>query len=197
MARPAQRAPDRRWTEEDFYAARDAAPPGERWELVDGQVLVTPAPHWVHQRLIGRLFESLAPYVRAHGLGEAFVSPLDVELEPGLVLQPDLLVVPVGALTRRSDVVDRLLLAVEVVSPSSARHDRVRKRPHYQRHRVSEYWIIDDASQTVERWTPRDERPELIAERLQWDSGGAAEPFVLDLVQFFRDAAPEDEKPKQ
>ena len=197
MAMPAQRAPDRRWTEEDFYAARDAAPPGERWELVDGQVLVTPAPHWVHQRLIGRLFESLAPYVRAHGLGEAFVSPLDVELEPGLVLQPDLLVVPVGALTRRSDVVDRLLLAVEVVSPSSARHDRVRKRPHYQRHRVSEYWIIDDASQTVERWTPRDERPELIAERLQWDSGGAAEPFVLDLVQFFRDAAPEDEKPKQ
>ena len=197
MAMPAQRAPDRRWTEVDFYAARDAAPPGERWELVDGQVLVTPAPHWVHQRLIGRLFESLAPYVRAHGLGEAFVSPLDVELEPGLVLQPDLLVVPVGALTRRSDVVDRLLLAVEIVSPSSARHDRVRKRPHYQRHRVSEYWIIDDASQTVERWTPRDERPELIAERLQWDSGGAAEPFVLDLVQFFRDAAPEEEKPKQ
>lgn len=197
MAMPAQRAPDRRWTEEDFYAARDAAPPGERWELVDGQVLVTPAPHWVHQRLIGRLFESLAPYVRAHGLGEAFVSPLDVELEPGLVLQPDLLVVPVGALTRRSDVVDRLLLAVEIVSPSSARHDRVRKRPHYQRHRVSEYWIIDDASQTVERWTPRDERPELIAERLQWDSGGAAEPFVLDLVQFFRDAAPEEEKPKR
>jgi len=197
MAMPAQRAPDRRWTEEEFYAARDAAPPGERWELVDGQVLVTPAPHWVHQRLIGRLFESLAPYVRAHGLGEAFVSPLDVELEPGLVLQPDLLVVPVGALTRRSDVVDRLLLAVEIVSPSSARHDRVRKRPHYQRHRVSEYWIIDDASQTVERWTPRDERPELIAERLQWDSGGAAEPFVLDLVQFFRDAAPEEEKPKQ
>jgi len=92
---------------------------------------------------------------------------------------------------------DRLLLAVEIVSPSSARHDRVRKRPHYQRHRVSEYWIIDDASQTVERWTPRDERPELIAERLPWDSGGAAEPFVLDLVQFFRDAAPEDEKPKQ
>jgi Uma2 family endonuclease len=197
MAMPAQRAPDRRWTEEEFYAARDAAPPGERWELVDGQVLVTPAPHWVHQRLIGRLFEPLAPYVRAHGLGEAFVSPLDVELEPGLVLQPDLLVVPVGALTRRSDVVDRLLLAVEIVSPSSARHDRVRKRPHYQRHRVSEYWIIDDASQTVERWTPRDERPELIAERLQWDSGGAAEPFVLDLVQFFRDAAPEEEKPKQ
>ena len=53
MAMPAQRAPDRRWTEEEFYVAREAAPPGERWELVDGQVLVTPSPHWVHQRLIG------------------------------------------------------------------------------------------------------------------------------------------------
>jgi hypothetical protein len=48
MAMPAQRAPNRRWTEEEFYAARDAAPPGERWELVDGEVLVTPAPHWMH-----------------------------------------------------------------------------------------------------------------------------------------------------
>src|SRR5262245_41713278 len=47
MAMPAQRAPHRRWTEEEFYAARDAAPPGERWELVDGEALVTPSPHWV------------------------------------------------------------------------------------------------------------------------------------------------------
>jgi len=62
---------------------------------------------------------------------------------------------------------------------------------------VSEYWIIDDASQTVERWTPRDERPALIAERLQWDAADGVEPFVLHLVQFFRDTAPEDEKTRQ
>ncbi len=191
MAMPA-RAPHRPWTEEEFYTARDAAPPGERWELVDGEVLVTPAPHWMHQRIIGRLFELIAAYVRACALGEAFLSPLDVKLEPGLVLQPDLLVVPAGELRRRADTVRRLLLAVEIVSPSSARHDRVRKRPHYQRNRVPEYWIVDDMSQTIERWTPDDDRPELLAERLVWHPAGAPDPFVLDLPQFFKEGAAED-----
>ena len=192
MAMPAQRVPHRRWTEEEFYAARDAAPPGERWELVDGEVLATPAPHWMHQRIIGRLFELVAPYARLHALGETFLSPLDVKLEPGLVLQPDLLVVPAGELRRRSDAIRRLLLAVEIVSPTSARHDRVRKRPHYQRNRVPQYWIVDDMSQTVERWTPDDQRPELIAETLIWHPAGATDSFVLDLVQFFKDVAAED-----
>lgn len=192
MAMPAQRATRRPWTEEEFYAARDAAPAGERWELVEGKVLVTPAPHWVHQRIIGRLFVLLDAYVRPRGFGEVFASPLDVKLQPGLVLQPDLLVVPAGELRRRSDIVRRLLLAAEIVSPSSARYDRVVKRPHYQRNGVSEYWIVDDMSQTVERWTHDDERPELLAEQLVWHPSAASEPFMLDLVQFFKDVAAEE-----
>ena len=193
MGMPAQRAPYRRWTEAEFYTARDAAPPGERWELVDGEVLVTPSPHWTHQRIVGQLFARLNDYVRAQRLGEAFVSALDVKLEPGLVLQPDILVVPAGLLRRRSDIVRALLLAVETVSPSSARYDRVTKRPHYQRHRVSQYWIVEDTSRTIERWTPDDDRPEILAEQLIWHPVGATEPFVLDLVRFFEEVAPEDE----
>ena len=111
----------------------------------------------------------------------------------GLVLQPDLFVVPAGELRKRADVIRRLLLAIEIVSPSSARHDRVRKRPHYQRHRVPEYWIVDDTSQTIERWTPDDARPELLAEQLIWQPAGASEPCVLDLVRFFADVGPEDD----
>jgi Uma2 family endonuclease len=189
MAMAAQRTAHRRWTEDEFYRARDAAPAGERWELVDGDVLVTPSPHWTHQRVVVRLTVLLDAYVRAQGLGEVFTSPLDVKLEPGLVLQPDVLVVPAGELRRRSDVVRHLLLAVEMVSPSSARHDRVTKRPRYQRNRVPEYWIVDDRSQTVERWKPDDERPDLIAEELVWHPDGAGGPFVLDLVHFFADVA--------
>lgn len=195
MGMPAQRTPPRRWTEDEFYVARDAAPHGERWELVDGEVLVTPSPHWTHQRILSRLFILIEAYVRERALGEAFPSPLDVKLEPGLVLQPDLLVVPAGELRRRSDIVRRLLLAAEIVSPTSARHDRVRKRPHYQRNRVPEYWIVDDASRTFERWTPDDDRPELLAETLVWHPSGASEPFVLDLVRFFADVVPEEETP--
>jgi Uma2 family endonuclease len=88
--------------------------------------------------------------------------------------------------------VKRLLLAAEVVSPSSARYDRVTKRPHYQRNRVSEYWIVDDMSRTIERWTPDDDRPELLAEQLTWHPSGVSEPFGLDIVQFFKDVAAED-----
>lgn len=192
MGMPAQRE-KRAWTEAEFYAARDAAPPGERWELVDGEVLVTPSPHWSHQRGVVRLLERLVAYVRAHGVGETFVSPLDVKLEAGLVLQPDLLVVPNGELRRRADVIRHLLLAVEIISPSSARLDRVKKRPAYQRTRVPEYWIVDGWSRTVERWRPDDDRPEIVSEVLVWNPTGSSEPLELDLAAFFSEIAPEDD----
>jgi Uma2 family endonuclease len=191
MAMPVLRTPHRRWTEEEFYRARDAAPPGERWELVDGEVLVTPSPHWSHQRVVVELAVLLHAYVRKHALGELFVAPLDVKLEPGLVLQPDVLVVPTGELETHADEVRRLLLAVESVSPTSARHDRVTKRPRYQRNRVPEYWVVDATSETIERWRPDDARPELLAEQLAWHPEGASEPFVLDLVRFFASVAVE------
>lgn len=180
----------RRWTEPEFYAARDDAPYGERWELVDGELLVTPSPNWVHQEIVGRLHLLIAPYLQEHPVGRALLSPLDVRMKPGLVMQPDLLVVPLDELKRRADVVRRLLLAIEVVSPGSARHDRVTKRPRYQRHRVPEYWVIDDSSQTAERWTPDDERPELIADRLVWHPAGAGAPLVIDLPAFFAEILP-------
>jgi Uma2 family endonuclease len=182
----------RRWTEADFYAARDAAPQGERWELVDGEVLVTPSPHWTHQRIVSRLTVLLVPYVQAHGLGEVFPSPLDVKLAPGLVLQPDVLVVPAGELTHRDDVVRRLVLAIEIISPSSARHDRVTKRPVYQRNRLPEYWIVDDAARIIERWTPDDARPEVITDELTWHPEGAAAPFELDVRMFFDEVTPKE-----
>jgi Uma2 family endonuclease len=196
MAMPTHTSPIRRWTLEEFYEARDAAPKSVRYEFVDGEILVTPSPHWTHQRIASQLFSLLNDYVRAHDVGEVFTPPLDVNLEPNLVLQPDILVVPRGLLRKRSDVVNRLLLAGEVISPSSARHDRVRKRPAYQRNRVPEYWIIDDRAQIVERWRPDDDRPEIVLEQLEWRPQGASEPFVLDLQRFFAELLPADDEPR-
>src|ERR1043166_9736044 len=71
MGMPAQQT-TRRWTEEEFYAARDAAPFGERWELVDGHVLVTPPPHWTQQRIVMSLSVLLHEYVRTQAIGETF-----------------------------------------------------------------------------------------------------------------------------
>ena len=144
-------------------------------------------------RVILRLSDRIAPYVRAQGFGEVFLSPVDVKLEPGLVTQPDLLVVPNGELRTRSDFIRHLVLAAEVSSPSSARYDRVKKRPAYQRNRVSEYWIIDEQSRTIERWRPDDERPEIASGEFLWHPANAVAPFTLSLPEFFRSVLPEDE----
>ncbi len=188
MRMAAKQSAARRWTEAEFEIARDAAPAGERWELVAGEVLVTPSPHWQHQGLLLALYKLIDAYVRSERLGRTFVAPLDVKLEPGLVTQPDLLVVPSDNLLPERYYITRLLLAAEVLSPASARFDRVLKRPQYQRNRVPEYWVVDRESRTIERWQPHDERPAILSDRLLWHPDGAANPFDLDLPALFSEA---------
>ncbi len=197
VSMPALEKPRRYWTEEEFYAARDAAPAGERWELIDGEVYitrydqgdVTPAPHWRHQRLVGVLFRWLDAWLETQPVGIAFTSPLDVKLDAAVQLQPDVLVVPLDEL-REASYVRRILLAAEVLSPSSAHADRVQKRKACMRAGVAEYWIVDSASELIERWQAGDERPAQVADRLEWLPAGATEPFVLDVPAFFRAALP-------
>lgn len=75
-------------------------------------------------------------------------------------------------------------LAVEILSPGSSRHDRVRKRPVYQRN-VPEYWIVDLDARLVERWRAAEERPEMLDRELTWMPIGASSPFVLDVERYF------------
>src|SRR5690348_11670981 len=85
---------------------------------------------------------------------------------------------------REQRAVRELLLAAEILSPSSGRFDRVIKREPYQRH-AGEYWIVDLDSRVVERWRPNDERPQIVPRGLVWHPAGAAEPFRLDLPWYF------------
>lgn len=78
---------------------------------------------------------------------------------------------------------------MEVLSPGTARVDRVVKRALYQQEGVPEYWIVDVASRLIERWTPNDDRPEILAERLSWQPDAAHAPLELDLQGFFQAVA--------
>ena len=162
---------------------------GTRYEVVDGELFVTPAPSFDHQEAVAQLWARVQPYVKAHVVGHAAMSPADVELDPHTLVQPDLFVVPLtdGRRPKRWSDVTGLILAVEVLSPSSARADRTVKRRLYQRAGVAEYWIVDLDGRLVERWRPADERPELLAETLDWRPVGTAEPLTLDLPRFFAD----------
>jgi len=144
MAMPAAAVP-RRWTLAEVRALIDANPaPVPRYELVDSDLLVTPAPNAVHQAAVLELASALRDYVIRTRVGEAFVSPFDVELEPRTLVQPDVFVVPPDEArrVRTAPPARVLLLAAEIISPGSARGDRGPKRELYQRH-VAEYWIVD------------------------------------------------------
>jgi Uma2 family endonuclease len=83
------------------------------------------------------------------------------------------------------DEVRRLLVVAEVLSPSTARADRVRKRTLYRDEQVPEYWVVDLDARTFERTTPREERPEILSEQLVWRPDGSSQPFVIDLEAYF------------
>lgn len=177
----------RRWTRAEVEALIEANPlQTPRYELVDGELLVTSSPGNLHQAAVFELAVALREYLIRTGLGEVFVSPSDVELEPGTLVQPDLYVVPPdeAARIRIERPVRVLLLATEVISPGSARGDRGRKRELYQR-RVPDYWIVDLDAELVEHWQPGEPGPLVLRERLEWHLAGAREPFALELAPYF------------
>ena len=79
-----------------------------------------------------------------------------------------------------------------MLSPSTARADRIVKRRRFQRAKVPEYWIVDLDARLVERWRPGDRRPEVLEERLEWRPESSLAPLVLDLPAFFREVHAED-----
>lgn len=182
MAMPAPPPAARRWTVPEVRALNRASG-STRYELVDGELLVTPGPSWSHQAVVGQLHVALAGYLRTHRVGYVFMAPADVEPFDGSLVQPDLFVTPLVDGRRPRDWAEagRLLLAVEVVSPSSARADRVTKRRLYQRMRVPEYWVVDLDARVVERWRPDDARPEVVDGMLPWQPEGAAEALAIEV----------------
>lgn len=172
------------WTVEMRNALPDD---GKRYEVIDGKLFVTPAPRWTHQDAIGRLHLILAPYVSAQAVGHVILSPADVEFAYDTVVEPDLFVVPLvnGRRPRDWREAGHMRLAIEVLSPSTARLDQVRKRALYLREGVDEYWIVDVEGRVVQRWRPGDDRPEVLSERLVWTPLGAETALVIDLAAYF------------
>ena len=160
---------------------------GNRYEVVDGELLVTPSPTFHHQDAVLALAWRLKPFVDSSGAAYLSISPADIELDERTLVQPDLFVfeLPGGRRPERWKDITRILLAIEVLSPSSARADRFVKRRRYQRQGIPEYWIVDLDSRLVERWRPGDDRPEILSETLAWQVAQDAQPFELDLPEFF------------
>ncbi|MDF0652186.1 MAG: Uma2 family endonuclease [Nitrospira sp.] len=131
----------------DYAAVPDD---GCRYEMVDGGLLVTPAPSPLHQRVSKRLQRCLEAYFEQRGLGEVFDAPVDVILTPHDVVQPDLVVVSQPTQVSERGIEGAPLLAVEILSPTTRERDRTIKARRYSTLGIAHYWIVDPEARGVE-----------------------------------------------
>ena len=148
-----------------------------RYEILDGELSVTPAPSTRHQTVLGNLYRFLASYVVANQVGTLFFAPTDLILVPTTVVQPDLIFI---GNDRRQIVTERAIegaptLIIEILSPTTHRTDRVTKAQLYAKHKVSNYWFIDPDQRTLEAY-------ELVIDRYNITASARdAEVFVASL----------------
>jgi Uma2 family endonuclease len=132
----------------DDYAG--IPPDRNRYEIIDGELYVTPAPSPLHQRVSKRLFRILEAYFEASGRGEVFFAPIDLILTPHDVVQPDLVVVTDPTLISQRGIEGPPVLAVEVLSPSSVNQDRHVKARRYAALGIPHYWVVDPEGRWIE-----------------------------------------------
>lgn len=183
----ASRSFAKRWTYEEFARLPDD---GNRYEVIAGELYVTPSPRSLHQRIVSRLDRTLGSFAEEHELGEVIVGPLDVLFAEENYLAPDLVFVRSG----RDIVSDRGVeeapdLIVEVLSPGTAKRDRGIKRERYAHFGVPEYWVVDPVAKRIEihRLNEGHVQPaEIAGESLIWQPIPGGPSLTLDLGKLFR-----------
>ena len=140
------------WTYEEFMSLPEGDP--YRYELIDGDLCMTPAPNTRHQEISMNLSEIIRHFLRTNPLGKVFAAPYDVVFsqEPPQVVEPDLVFV---SKDRLSLITEKNLqgapdLLVEILSEGTSRRDRREKHSLYERFGVPEYWIVDPDQNTVQ-----------------------------------------------
>ena len=186
MAMPATRTD---WTVDMLDALPDD---GQRYEIIDGELFVTPSPSDVHQYVVGELLVRLHQYLRRSGVAHPVTSPSDVRREDRRRnrVQPDVFVLRVTGGKRPGfpfDLAD-LLLVIEVESRNNSRYDYQTKRVLYLKAGVPEYWIVSPDARTFVRWKHLDDPGEVLTEQITWQPAGMPSPFVLNLPEFFDEA---------
>ncbi len=172
------------WTVARLHALPDD---GNKYEIIDGVLHVTPSARFLHHRAIYELALLLEPYLRTCGLA---IMPRDgdVRYSERTVVQPDAFVYISHDERKVRDWADvhPLQVVVEVLSPSTKQRDRTVKRELYQRQRIPEYWIVDLELRAFERWTPDAVMAEQYTERMTWLPVAASTPLVIDVAAYFR-----------
>lgn len=157
----------------------DLSESDDRFELIDGELCMAPTPIPEHQIFLFYLTKVIEEFVTKHELGRVIISPQDVILSEDTVLQPDMMFVSnerMHIIKWGQYVQGAPDLVVEVLSPSTSRHDRTLKRERYARFGVREYWIADITARTIEVNVLEDEKFAVVG------LFGEGEPFESPLL---------------
>lgn len=157
-------------TERYTYADYTQLPEGAPYELIHGELVVSPSPSTLHQRILRRLARTLDAFIEQEGRGEILFAPMDVRFSEEDTVQPDLI--------------------AEILSPSTAYRDLTTKKRLYEQHGVREYWIVDPEGRTVEVFELTGER--FMQHTRAVETGTTAstllDGFQVDLTDLFQRA---------
>jgi len=138
----------KKYTYEDYVKTSD----DKRYELIDGELLMTPSPFTRHQRISRKIEFILEKFITENNLGEIFYAPCDVYLDNENVVQPDILFISKDRMNiiGEKNIQGAPDLTIEIVSENSAYRDMVLKKKLYARSGVKEYWIIIPEEKEIE-----------------------------------------------
>jgi Uma2 family endonuclease len=173
--------PANAWTLDELHRLPED---GNKYELIRGELFVTPPSSVDHEEVLSRLSAILTAYVEKHGLGRVYHPRAVIRFE-GSEAEPDLMVraISPGIHGNAWEALPPPLLVVEAMSPTTRRRDLVNKREYYLDAGVREYWILDDERREVRVIRPGE--PDVVArESLVWRTA-AAEELVFEVGALF------------
>jgi Uma2 family endonuclease len=177
------------WTVDMLDALPDD---GQRYELIDGELYVTPAPSDVHQLVGGAFYRRLHEYLRPSNIARALHSPADVRKDDRRRnrVQPDVFAVRLVEGKRPVYPYDLhdIVLAIEIESPSNPTLDYQVKRKLYLTHGVPEYWVVNTEARVVSRWRAWGAAGEVFSDTIVWRPPELQTALSIDLPDLFRDA---------
>src|SRR5665213_1661232 len=158
---------------------------GQRYEIIDGELFVPPAPRLPHQLVLNALNVRIYSYLLGKGVGRVVFSPSDVYRGDRTRnhVQPDLFVVRLtdhAWPTYPFHLAD-LLLVIEIVSPGNPRYDYQTKRTLYLTNGIPEYWVVNSDARNISRWRSTDDPGDVLSKSITWHPAGMEHPLVIDL----------------
>lgn len=151
---PTLTAEKKKFTYEDYLNTPD----DKRYELIEGELLMTPSPVPYHQWILKNIGYELEKFIREKKLGKVFLAPCDIHLDYENVFEPDVMFISIerAGIIGEKNVQGAPDLIVEVLSEGTAYRDLVKKKKLYAKFGVKEYWIVDPSEKTVEIFKNKD-----------------------------------------